>query len=126
MEDMKRKMVTHFESLLSKMVGWSKKSAERNDCVRWPQNMLACLEEKFHLLPKDMAVLQCIGHKRWLAGSPVSFVRIFDRAKAYGQGIIVEDYHDLNKHPELVLFEGHILKNGTVHLRKKESTVAGE
>lgn len=125
MEDMKRKMATYFESLLSKMVGWSKKSAEGNDCVCWPQNMLACLEEEFHLLPKDMAVLQCIVHKRWLSGSPVSFVRIFDRAKAYGQGFIVEDYRDLDKHPELVQFEGHILKNGKVHLRKKGTTVAG-
>lgn len=118
-------MVTHLESLLSKMVGRSKKSAERNDCIRWPQNMLSFLEEEFHLLPKDMAVLQCIVLKRWLSGSPVSFIRIFDREKAYGQGFIVEDYRDLDKHPELVQFEGYILKNGTVHLRKKGATVAG-
>lgn len=118
-------MAPDFESLVSNIVGWSKKSAQRNDCVYWPQHMLACLEEKFHLLPKDMAVLRCIGRQGLLGGLPVSFVRIFNRAKAYEQGIIVEDYRDLDKHPELVLFEGHILKNGTVHLRKKQSIVAG-
>ena len=56
---------------------------------------------------------------------PVDLVRLCDRAKAYEQGIIVKGYYDLDKHPELVLFEGYILKSGTVHLRKKELTVAG-
>jgi len=118
-------MTLYFESLLSKVVGWCKQSTERNDCVHWPDNVLPYLEKEFRLLPKDMLSLRSVSCPGLFGGMPVNLVRLCDRAKAYEQGIIVKGYYDLDKHPELVLFEGYILKSGTVHLRKKELTVAG-
>jgi len=117
-------MAANLESVLSRVVEWSKKSVERNDYVQWPTNMLPYLEREFHLLPKDMAALQCVGRRGALGGLPVNFVRVCNRAMAREQGIIIKGYHDLDKHPELVLFEGHMFKGGTVHLRKKEPMVA--
>jgi len=118
-------MTTHFESVLTRVFGLGKKPMERNDYVQWPANMLPYLEKEFHLLPKDMAALLCVGRRGSLRGLPVNFVRVCNRATAHEQGIIIRGYHDLDKHPELVLFEGHIFKGGTMHLRKKEPMVAG-
>jgi hypothetical protein len=114
-------MATLFESLLSKVDGWGRGSAERNGRVHWPENMVAYLEKEFHLLPKDMVALRCVRRQSSFGGLPVTFVRICDLALACEQGITVKDYRDLDGHPELVLFEGYVLKDGTVHLRKKEA-----
>ena len=118
-------MASRFESLLSKVGQWGRKAAEGNEYVQWPQNMLPYLEKRFHLLPKDMAALHCVRHRGILERSPVNFVRLYNRAMAHEQDIIVKSYYDLDEYPELVLFEGYIFKGGTVHLKKKESTVAG-
>ena len=114
-------MTTPFGSLLGRVVGWEKRAVERKGHIRWPDNVLACLEKEFRLLPKDMATLRCVSYQKPLGGGlPAIPVRVYDQARAYGQGIIVIDYRSLDKRPDLVLFEGYILKDGTVHLRKKE------
>ena len=113
-------MTTHFGSLLGRVVGREKGVAERKGHVQWPDNVLACLETEFCLLPKDMVLLRCVGRRRSLGGLPAIFVRVYDPVTAFEQGIIIKDYRDLDKHTKLVLFEGYILKDGTVHLRKGE------
>lgn len=115
-------MPTPFGLLLGRVVGWEKRAVERKGHVPWPENVLACLEKEFCLLPKDMATLRCVSYQGPLGRLPAIPVRVYDQARAYGQGIIVRDYHDLDKRPEFVLFEGYILKDGTVHLRKKEGS----
>jgi hypothetical protein len=110
------------ESLLNKVVGWGKWSAERNSRVQWPANVLDYLEKEFRLLPKDMATLRCVSsHMESFGGQPARFIRVFDSATAYKQNISIKSYHDLDKHPGLILFEGHIFNGGTVYLRSKES-----
>ena len=113
-------MATRFESLLRKVDGWGRWPAERNGGVQWPKNVLAYLEKEFHLLPKDMAALRCVGHRGSLGGLSAIFVRVFAPEMAYEQGIIVNGYRDLDNHPELVLFQGHVFDDGTVRLRKKK------
>ncbi len=108
------------ESLLSKVTGWGKRSAESNSRIQWPENMLDYLEKEFRLLPKDMATLRCIGHRESFGRLPARSVRIFDWAAAYKQSIIIKNYRDLDKHPELVQFEGHVSAGGTVYLRRKQ------
>lgn len=107
--------------LPGKIVECGKKSVEGNECLQLPENMVAYLEKKFHLLTKDMVALEWIGYEGASRGLLFSLVRISDRTKAYEQGAIVRHYRDLDKHPEVVLFGGHILKNGTVYVKKEES-----
>ena len=40
-------------------------------------------------------------------GEPVTVVRIFDPATTNERGVDVEDYHSLDDHPELILYEGY-------------------
>ncbi len=116
-------MAYSFKPLLGKIVERGKKSVEGNDCVQLPENMIAYLEKRVHLLTKDMVALEWIGYEGASRGLLFSLVRISDRTKAYKQGVIVRHYRDLDKHPEVVLFGGHILKNGTVYVKKEEFMV---
>lgn len=118
-------MVNKLKSLLSKVTFWGQHLTSINGYAQWPENVLPYLENKFHLLPKDMVYLQCTRYQKARNSMPMSFIRIFDRVKAYEQGVMIKQYHNLDEHPELVLFEGHILKSGAVYLKKKEFMTAG-
>ena len=50
-------------------------------------------------------------------------VRIFNHDEAHRSGFTISSYHDLDEHPEVVVFEGYVFKDGPVHLRKKEALV---
>ena len=110
----------NLKSILKKVASLSPQSANPNSGARWPQNVLPYLENKYHLLPKEMLHLQCTRYQKKNNGMPMNFIRIFDRERAWEQGVNIKKYRDLDGHPQLVLFEGFILKNGTVHLHKKE------
>jgi len=108
------------KSLLSKVAALGKRSVGGNGHGRLPGNVLAYLEREFHLLPKDMLTLRCIGRRGSIAGSPTMFIRIFDYT-ASERDIAVKDYRDLDKHPKLVLFEGHVFGGGVVYLKKNRA-----
>ena len=112
-------MYGNLQSLLRKVTSLSPPPTYTNGSSRWPENVLPYLENKFHLLPKEMLHLQCTRYQRKRNGMSMDFIRIFDRERAFEQGVNVRKYRDLDRHPQLVLFEGFILKNGTVHLHKK-------
>jgi len=108
----------NIKSLLRKATSLSPPSTYSNGSSRWPENVLPYLENKFHLLPKEMLHLQCTRYLRKRNGMSMDFIRIFDRERAFEQGVRIKKYRDLDRHPHLVQFEGFILKNGTVHLHK--------
>lgn len=64
-----------------------------------------------------------------VGGKPVTVVRIFDPAAATKQGVNVEDYHNLDNHPELILYEGYYYTSRgqapDIHIEKKKEWVRG-
>jgi hypothetical protein len=48
------------------------------------------------------------------AGRKVTYIRLFDPARAAERGLQVEAFGDLDAHPNLVLRAGHVEKDGTV------------
>ena len=48
------------------------------------------------------------------SGRRVTYIRVFDPARAAERGLKVQAFGDLEAHPELVLRAGHIEKDGTV------------
>ena len=117
-------MATFFDSLLRQIAGWGKRSAERNGHRRLPENVEAHLRREFRLLPTDTVDLRCVKRGGLFSVYAVQYVRIFDRAKAHEQGVVIKGYSDLDKYPELMLFEGHIFDCGMVHLTKKKVSSA--
>jgi hypothetical protein len=124
-EDREEPMETthRFESLLNKIAKWRWQPSPAEDHQQWPINLIDYLKNEFQLLPGDMQSLQCVTLSGSFGGFSVSVVRIFDQAETHKNGFVVNDYHDLDEHPEVVLFEGYVFKDGPVHLRKKESLV---
>lgn len=110
-------MVTFYRSLLRRLAGWAKRSARRNDHGELPEAMQAYLTKEFKLLPEQMANFGYIRHRE-------GFVRIFDAGKAREQGVAVKKYHDLGKHPELVLFHGRLPKRGTMYLKRAQGVTS--
>jgi hypothetical protein len=112
-----------FESLLNKIARWHWQSSLAEDEEQWPANLTDCLKNEFKLCPEDMSYLRCVTLSGSFGGFTVSVVRIFNHVEAYRNGVTVSTYHDLDEHPEVIVFEGYIFKDGPVHLRKKESLV---
>lgn len=61
--------------------------------------------------PAALGVLESGGS---YAGRRVSYIRVFDPARAAERGADVRAFGDLDGHPDLVLRMGHIEKDGTV------------
>ena len=117
-------MVTLRESfrsiVLSRVTVWGKRLMGRNGHAQLPGNVEAYLQKEFGLPVEEMVNLRCVKRQGNFAGAPAEFIRLFDPARARAKGIAISGYHDLDRNPELVLFEGHTFKGkeGTLYLRK--------
>jgi len=72
------------------------------------------LERDGLLATRDAATLQVVESAGHYSGRKVTFIRVFDAARAREGGIDVRAYTDLDSHPELVLRAGHVEKDGEV------------
>ena len=106
-------------ALISKVIEWGKRPADRKSYQKWPKNMLPYLEKEFYLHPREMASLHYVGRQGSLRGLPVHYVRLYDRVMADQQGLVIRHHGDLDKYPELIRFEGYIFRDGKVYLHKK-------
>ena len=98
------------DPLRRRAAGWHRSS-------RLPASVLSCLERRFHLSPGDMLTLGAVERRGPLGVQSVRYIRIFDRAEASRMRVRINGYRDLDKHPELIAFEGHIAPSGQAYLR---------
>jgi len=54
-------------------------------------------------------------------GKPVTFLRVFKPIEAQQKGIDVTGWETLDRHPELILFEGYVTKANEAHLERKRA-----
>ena len=115
-------MITIFKSLQNGLTGWGRRSPKRNDHWQLPENVKSYLEKEYHLNPQDISNVRCVKQHGSFVGSPVQYIRIFNGTV---KGTQVNDisYKYLDKHPELVMYEGHIYMTsrakGLVYLKKQ-------
>jgi len=76
----------------------------------------AYMEHKFDLIPEYLSELRCFQHQGLLKEKPVTYLRIFNPWLAKERGIEPKAYADLDRYPELVLYEGHVAENGEVYM----------
>ena len=70
--------------------------------------------------PMRLSVVESRG--RYL-GRKVTFVRVFDSARAAQRALPVTCFHDLDSHPSLILWSGHVERDGTVVIVRCPHTV---
>lgn len=80
--------------------------------------ILSHLEEEHRVAPEEMLSFRCLILPGYFGGFPVNGVRVYNYRESYKKGVIINNYHDLNKYPELIAYEGYILHTGLVHLRR--------
>ena len=96
-----------------------------NDRTTWlPGSVLDYLEKRYQLLPKDMLTLKAV--HRMVGGKSLrkDYIRIYDQKAVDNQGIKISSYTDLDKHTDLILYDGYIMDKYVVHLDRKENEYA--
>lgn len=87
----------------------------KNGKGRLSAKLLDYLERKYQLRPQDMLNLKVVYSGGHLGNLPAYLVRIYDRRASTN---FVKTYHDLDNYPQLILYYGHILKDGFVYIAK--------
>ena len=60
------------------------------------------------------SALRVVESRATYSGRKVTYIRVFDPARAAERGLKVQAFGDLDAHPNLVLRAGHVEKDGTV------------
>jgi hypothetical protein len=67
--------------------------------------------------PSTLAVLHQRGS---YSGRKVSYFRVYDPVRIAERAVKVQDFGDLDTHPELILGSGHVEQNGAVVLTRQD------
>lgn len=70
------------------------------------------------------SMLRVVESRGRYSGRKVLFIRVFDPARAAACAVVVQRFSDLNPYPSLVLWSGHVERDGTVAITR--SAVAAE
>ena len=77
-------------------------------------------------LPADIrhaSMLRVVESRGRYSGRTVLFVRVFDPARAAESAVVVQRYGDLDAHPGLVLWSGHVETDGTVAITRSAAAI---
>ncbi len=92
------------------MFGFMRRSGKRNRSAAIQRAL-----ERDGLPPGiDPAALGVVESGGTYAGRRVTYIRVFDPARAAERAVDVRAFGDLDGHPDLVLRMGHVEKDGTV------------
>jgi hypothetical protein len=89
------------------------KASSKNGNGRLSAKLLDYLERKYQLSPQDMLNLMAVYTGGHLGNLPAYFVRIYDKRTLNN---LVKNYHDLDNYPNLIQYNGHILKDGFTYI----------
>ena len=104
-----------------KLLFWtSSKPRQLTDAVR------NSLVSQFHLGPESLDKLRLLGKNGKYAGRSVHLIRVFDPALVANGGAVPLKYQDLQEAADRgsLRFEGHIEKDGPVHLIDRRPAMA--
>ncbi len=76
----------------------------------------AYMERKFDLIPEYLHDCRCFEQQGICKEKPVTCLRVFSPWRTKERGIEPMAYADLDRYPELILYEGHIAQNGEVYV----------
>jgi hypothetical protein len=74
------------------------------------------MRHRFILLPEYLDGLRCFEYAGVMNGKPIRGFRIFSPYRAKERNIAISSNFDLEKHPELLFFEGYVDGQGTVYV----------
>ena len=77
-------------------------------------------------LPADIShssMLRVVESRGRYSGRKVLFVRVFDPARAAACAVVVQRFRDLDEFPSLVLWSGHVERDGIVAITRSAAAI---
>ena len=108
---------------LPKTTGLIARMNGKNGNGKLTGKLLDYLENKYNLLPHDMVNLRVVKSKGSLGKIPACLLRVYDQETSVRNGVHIRLYNDLDKRPDLILYEGYILEGGFVYITKRDSSI---
>ena len=65
------------------------------------------------------SLLRVVESRGRYAGRPVTFIRVFDPVRAAVRAVVIQRFRDLDTQPSLVLWSGHVERDGRVTLSRR-------
>ena len=100
-----------------------KRNNHKNEAKKLPTLVRDYMEHKFDLLPEYLDMLRCFKYDGVVNGKEVRCVRIFSPYRAKEQRLSIRTKSDLDQHPEMLLFEGYIDRQGSVYVADRRLPV---
>jgi len=93
-----------------------KRNNHNSKAKKLPGPIHEYMRHRFIFLPEYLDTLRCFEYDGIFNGKEVHSVRIFSPYRAKEQHIVIRTRTDLDQHPEMLLFEGHIDRQGGVYV----------
>ncbi len=109
-----------------KNTGLVSRANGRNGNGKLSAELLDYLERKYKLLPWEMISLRVVKSKGLLGKLSVRYIRVYDQEMSVRDGYCIKTYGDLDKRPDLILYNGYISTNGFVYVTKYGTNVVSQ
>jgi len=96
---------------------------KKNRNGRLTAKLLEYLESKYLLCPQEMLRLRVVQSTGLLGNRAACFIRIYDQETSVRNGIFIRTYEDLDKRPDIILYNGYILENNFVYITKCDTNI---
>ena len=92
-----------------------------NKAERLPRAIQEYMQRRFSLLPEYLELLRCFEYDGEVNDKWVRRISIFSPNKAREKKILIKTRQDLEQHPELLFYEGHIDSEGKAYVADRRT-----
>ena len=93
-----------------------KRSNHKNEAKKLPRAVQEYMTWRFDLVLEYLNMLRCFEYDGIVNGKEASCIRVFSPYTAKEQRLSIRTKLDLDQHPEMLLFEGYIDRQGSVYV----------
>ena len=100
-----------------------KRNNHNNEAKKLPKPVHDYMRHRFILLPEYLDMLRCFEYDGVFNGKQVRCIRVFSSYRARERQLSIKSNSDLMQHPEMLLFEGYIDRQGSVYVADRRPPV---
>ena len=94
-----------------------------SEAKRLPKAIHDYMRHRFTLLSEYLELLRCFEYLGQVNGKQVKRISIFSPDKAQEKQLLIRTRQDLEKHPEMLLYEGYIDSQGNAYVADRRAPI---
>ena len=94
-----------------------------NKVKRLPRAIQEYMRRRFDLLPEYLELLRCFEYEGQVNSEQVKRISIFCPLNAQEKSLFIRTRQDLEQHPEILLYEGHVDNQGNAYVADRRATI---